>query len=402
MPQPDRMIHPGDRMTAEERLQAVVRLEEPDRVPLSMMVYYYAPFHTGDRMSDYMGRPEVYRRVSRKVYEDLGPWDIYYNINPVSRLMYSFAMMMRYLYPGKELPDDVMSQVEEFEYMRPEDYDRILEGGSFLADLAFRFRMLPRFCKDTQGLPPARLGLVLARDLLRQKVFWERDRRWCMKKGIAMQMGYQAEMPFDTFSMARTITPFSIDLFQRKEKIREASLKLAPAFADLSIWISRIMGVPRVQCYCHRTSSNFISPKQFEELAFPSLEVVVNRLVEAGITPILHCDGDWMKNFEVLRRLPRGKVILQLDGLTDIFRAKEEMGDHMCIFGDVPAEKLVMGSPAEVEEYCHRLIEEVGRGGGFILAAGCEIPYNAKPENLRAMTRSVHKHGYYRATARAA
>jgi len=37
----------------------------------------------------------------------------------------------------------------------------------------------------------------------------------------------------------------------------------------------------------------------------------------------------------------------------------------------------------------------VGGGGGFVLAAGCEIPYNAKTENLKAMTEAVVKYGYY-------
>ena len=388
-------IYDKDRMTAEERLDAVVRLEEPDRVPLSMMLYYYGPFHTNTRMSEYMKRPDVYREVSRKVYEDLGPWDIYYNINPVSRLIYSFAMMMRYLYPGDELPEDVMSQVEEVEYMRPEDYDRILETNYFFADFLFRGRMLPRFCKDAEGVSPARLWALLVRDVIRQKRFWDEDRKWCRQQGLAVQIGYQAEMPFDMFSMARTVVPFSIDLFQRPEKIRKAAMRLAPGFAELSIRIAKLMGVPRVQCYCHRTSNSFISPKQFEELVFPSLEGIVCRIIDAGMTPILHCDGDWLKNMKVMRRLPAKKIILQLDGLTDIFRAKEEIGDHMCLFGDVPAEMLVMGGPQEVEEYCHRLMEEAGRGGGFILAGGCEIPYNAKPENLRAMVRSVPKFGCY-------
>ncbi len=390
-------VYPEDRLTAEERFQAVVRLEEPDRVPLSLMIYYYGPFHARARMSEYMNRPEVYHRVSRRVYEDLGGWDLYYNINPVTRLVYSFAMMMRYLYPGKELPDDVMAQVEEFEYMRAEDYDGILEDGYCLSDLAFRLRMLPRFCKDVEGMSPKRVALLLARDLARQQRFWARDRAWCRRTGAAMLMGYEAEMPFDTFSMARTVVPFSMDLFQRPEKIRRVALRMAPGFAEYCIRIARLMGVPRVQCYCHRTSNSFISPRQFEELAFPSLQVVVERVADAGMTPILHCDGDWLKNMKILRRLPARKVIIQLDGLTDIFRAKEEIGDHMCLFGDVPAEKLSMGSPAEVEEYCHRLIEEVGRGGGFILAAGCEIPYNAKAENLRAMVRAVRKYGYYTA-----
>jgi len=388
-------IFAGDRLTAEERLEKVVRLEEPDRVPVSMMIYYYGPFHAGARMSEYMRRPSVYRRVSRKVYEDLGPWDIYYNINPVSRLLYSFVLMMKCLYPGDELPDDVMAQVEEVEYMKPEDYDAILEGSFYLADLAFRMRLLPRFCKEARGAGAVRLLGRLARDIVRQKLFWDQDRRWCRRQGMVMQIGFQAEMPFDVFSMARTVVPFSLDLFQRPEKIRRAALRLAPSFAETCVWAARWMGVPRIQLYCHRTSTSFLSPRQFEELAFPSLEAVVCRILDAGMTPILHCDGDWRKNFKTLRRLPARKVILQLDGLTDIFRAKEEIGDHMCLFGDVPAEKLVLGSPQEVEEYCHRLIEEVGRGGGFILAAGCEVPYNAKPENLRALVRSAFRYGVY-------
>ena len=67
----------------------------------------------------------------------------------------------------------------------------------------------------------------------------------------------------------------------------------------------------------------------------------------------------------------------------------------MCLFGDVSAAKLATGSPQEIDEYCHQLIEEVGQGGGFILAGGCEIPPNARFENLQAMVRAVQKYGYY-------
>ncbi len=96
-----------------------------------------------------------------------------------------------------------------------------------------------------------------------------------------------------------------------------------------------------------------------------------------------------------MRKLPAGKVLLQLDGLTDIFAAKERIGDRMCLFGDVPAAKLATGSATEVTEYCHRLIEVVGKGGGFMLAAGCEVPPNARPENVRAMVEAVDKYGRY-------
>jgi uroporphyrinogen-III decarboxylase len=53
---------------------------------------------------------------------------------------------------------------------------------------------------------------------------------------------------------------------------------------------------------------------------------------------------------------------------------------------------LCLGSVSEVDEYCHRLIEEVGKGGGYIMGAGCEIPPNARPENVKAMIDSVNKY----------
>ena len=36
------MLHPGDSMTAEERIQAAINLQVPDRVPLVPIVYYFA------------------------------------------------------------------------------------------------------------------------------------------------------------------------------------------------------------------------------------------------------------------------------------------------------------------------------------------------------------------------
>lgn len=65
----------------------------------------------------------------------------------------------------------------------------------------------------------------------------------------------------------------------------------------------------------------------------------------------------------------------------------------MCIMGDVPAALLKLGEPDEVDEYCRRLITELGADGGFILSTGCTLPLDAKPENVRAMIRSVSRYG---------
>ena len=69
--------------------------------------------------------------------------------------------------------------------------------------------------------------------------------------------------------------------------------------------------------------------------------------------------------------------------MTDMCKAKEILGDRMCLMGDVPAPLFTVGSAEEVAAYCRRLIDSVG--GGLILAAGCSIPDNARFENVKAM-----------------
>ena len=75
---------------------------------------------------------------------------------------------------------------------------------------------------------------------------------------------------------------------------------------------------------------------------------------------------------------------MALDGESDIFKAKEILGDHMCIMGDVPASMLYLDTPDIVYDYCSKLIRKLGPTG-FILQSGCDIPANAKLENVKAM-----------------
>ena len=77
-----------------------------------------------------------------------------------------------------------------------------------------------------------------------------------------------------------------------------------------------------------------------------------------------------------------------------MFKAKEVLGGHHCIQGGVLPTLLEAASPSEVEEYCKKLIEVCGKGGGFILGPGSSIDC-AKPENLKAMIDAAHKYGRY-------
>jgi hypothetical protein len=215
------------------------------------------------------------------------------------------------------------------------------------------------------------------------------------RRGVTTLYGFLPEVAFDSFSLARGLMPFVKDCRVRPEEVARAAEDLTEGYYFITRVICALMGIPRAQLFLHRSSNDFLSPKMFNELAFPSLKSLVDRLVAAGIQVVLHCDGNWDLNLEKLRELPAGNCIVEFDGPSNIFLAKEVIGDRMCIMGDVPPDMLCLASVSEVDEYCHRLIEEVGKGGGYIMASGCEVPPNARPENVRAMLGSVTKYGYY-------
>jgi len=205
-------------------------------------------------------------------------------------------------------------------------------------------------------------------------------------RGAAPLFGMGLEGPFDSFSMARSMMPFSTeDLFQRPDEIRRACEVAVHFFVAMGELGTSLTGVPRFIYACHRTSNDFISPKHFADLAFPSMRDITERLAARGITMVFHCDGWWDKNLDILAELPEGKCVFQFDGRTDMRLAREKLGPGHCIFGDVPAAMMAFSDEKDVSEYCAGLIRDIGADGRFILGAGCEIPPNAKPENVRAL-----------------
>ena len=75
-------------------------------------------------------------------------------------------------------------------------------------------------------------------------------------------------------------------------------------------------------------------------------------------------------------------------------KAKDILGDRICIRGNVPVSILAAGTPDDVRAYCKKLIDYAGRGGGFIMASSAAVD-DAKPENVRAMFEFTKEYGVY-------
>ena len=133
-----------------------------------------------------------------------------------------------------------------------------------------------------------------------------------------------------------------------------------------------------------RSATGNMSPALWERFVWPYIKRLGEAMIAEGAVPIFHLDSDWNRGLEFFREFPKGTCIVSLDGCTDIYKAKEVLGGHMCIMGDVPARMLALSGPDEVYDYSAKLVKDIGQSG-FILSSGCDIPANANVENVKAM-----------------
>jgi uroporphyrinogen-III decarboxylase len=120
----------------------------------------------------------------------------------------------------------------------------------------------------------------------------------------------------------------------------------------------------------------------------------MDALINEGLICMMFAEGGYNTRLETIKSdFPKGSVIWWFDQ-TDMALAKKILGDTFAIQGNVPSSLMVTGSPAEVKDYCRKLIETCGKGGGYIMAAGC-IAENPKLENLQAIMETIREYGVY-------
>ncbi len=351
-----------------DRILKAVALEKPDRIPMVLEYSGFAAYATKIEIADFISSPSKATETMIQAYKLIGGGDaINYGTFSPYRLSYLYGANVKV--PGIDLPPDGMWQVVETELMKVEDYDRILEIGwpeffkGFLSDRVFNDAAL--------NLLPANQDKV---DIIG---LWSDE-------GVPVLTGGNVTTPFELLCGSRSTEKFFLDLLEIPDKVEAVMELMIPhlALTNVDRMINHGYMVAWVGGW--RTAPFMLSPRIWERFVWPYFQQQVNKVVEAGLIPLLHLDSNWDRELSRFRDFPKGKIIMALDGDTDIFRAKEILGDHICLMGDVPPSMLAFDTPDDVYQYSRKLIRSLGPEG-FILQSGCDIPANATVENVQAM-----------------
>jgi uroporphyrinogen-III decarboxylase len=210
--------------------------------------------------------------------------------------------------------------------------------------------------------------------------------------GFPDMFGAISYAPFDYFGdYMRGAKGILTDIRRRPEKLLEAMDKAGVFILRQALGQSVRSNNKFVFIPIHWGPDGFMSPLQFKTIWWPSFKKLLLGLIENELIPVVLWEADCTSRLEVIGDMPRGKAVYWFER-TDIYRAKEVLGDTVCIRGNVSPSLMTTGSPEEVDANCRQLIEKVGKDGGFILDTAFGIPDEAPVENVRAMYQSVRKY----------
>jgi uroporphyrinogen-III decarboxylase len=404
----------------ETRVLDAVALKKPDRVPIAVMFSFFPAKYAGMTTQEAMYDPEKLWKAQWKTMTEFEP-DMEQNpfalrfLGPLMETL-DFRQLK---WPGHGVGPDLSYQFVEGEYMKAEEYDAFLADPT---DYMVR-RHWPRVfgaLKGFENLPPLRdiitysMGtpfgfgvfsspeVLAALDTLKKageksaqiayysRLFSEKAR----EAGFPLQSGGFSQAPFDTLGdYFRGTKGLMLDMYRRPDKVIKACEKLFPIMLEMAVNAARVSGNPRIFIPIHKGIDGFMSEEQFRRFFWPTLRELLTTFISEGLTPCVLWEGNCTTRLQIMKDIPAGKAVYSFEA-TDIFEAKAVLGETVCIRGNVPLSIMATGTPDDVKTYCRKLIDVVGKDGGYIMDASAGLD-DAKPENVRAMFEFTKEYGIY-------
>jgi uroporphyrinogen-III decarboxylase len=401
----------------ERRIDDAIQLKVPDRVPISAFGSFFSAKYYGFTCKEVMyDRDKAEQATLRFLHEfqpDTGENPFMFTL--IGEQLESIGYN-RLAWPGHGLDDMSPYQYLEREMMAAAEYDEYLFDPT---DFVIR-KVWPRIfdvLKPFENLPPLQTvtdymsvstfvafaepaikkaleaivntGRIVRETFGAAMMFNQK----LVELGFPILMGSAALVPFDYISdILRGTKGAMVDMRRIPDKLLAMIEKVYPMMMRMGL-MAKWAGKKGVFIPLHKGLDGFMSTDQFKTFYWPWLKKMIETFIAEGLIPMVLWEGHCDTRLELIGDIPKGKALYMFEG-TNLFKAKEVLGDRVCLQGNVPLSLLVGGSPEDVKDYCRKLIDVVGKGGGFIMAPSTALD-DAKPENVKAMFDATKEYGAY-------
>ena len=332
-------------MNSLQRVTAALRLQETDRVPVMAQVFGHAARLAGVPLEDYVRDGETLARCQLQALDRYG-CDAVFSVMDVSVETEAAGSVLRYPKDGYPVIErHVLSGDADWEGLAVPDPHRAGRMPEMLKALG----VLRRELEDEVVVVGCVLGpFTLATQLL----------------GLEQ-----------TLYLALDDTP-------RLVRLMDFATDVVIAFGQAQVRAGAHLPV----VFDPAASPAVVPPAFFREFELPRLQRVFGALSEAGAAANwLHIAGPAAP---ILAYYPKAGVHLaNFDYVVSAAEARSRI-PATCLDGNIKSFLFVEGSPAEVGVEARRLLRDFGDRRGFILSSGCEIPPEARPENVAALAQA--------------
>jgi hypothetical protein len=384
-----------EQMSKYQRIQAAMRFEEADRVPVIPINCYIIPYLAGLSVKEMFHEPRKLIRATVDALDFIGD-----SIDPNITTLDHLSLMAKSGWDQATLDWRIWDDYPPkgnipscYEKQIIDDYDDAMDRG--FSTVLYNTDIYEEVFKRS-------LDDFIYYEFEYPHIYARAWREFVEEYEVPLLMGGRFCHPLDLLQYYRGISKLTEDIFEQPDKVKEMCEWLMDYEMTRAMRQAMIMGAGEVlgadTIFFINGGPPGMSPAMFEEFYWPCAKKAVDTFVGHGFQVHCHWDNDLTPCLDTISHLtdglPVGKVRLDLEK-TNMKKAKEVLKNKVCILGNVPSALLVYGSVEEVDAYCRQLIEDCAEGGGYILGVECETPWNAKRENAKAVADAAEKYGRY-------
>jgi hypothetical protein len=398
---------------------AIQMKKKPDRVPIFVMPNMFPAYYSGMTVQDVMYDYGKCAAAWKKFVLDFQADGHMGCAGPGPGKVYEILDLKLYNWPGHGVAPQHSYQCVEGEYMKEEEYDALIDDPSnFFSNIFLPrvfgalepWKMLPFLPGILEiygiaynfipfGLPPVQNSFKALFEAGAEALKWAGAVGGLdgelISMGFPPVLGGFCKAPFDTLGdTLRGTKGVMTDIYRRPDKVIKAMEALTPLMIKLALGMVQMNAKPLIFMPLHKGADGFLSDEQYKKFYWPTFKEVMLGLIDAGCIPLPWAEGGYNSRLKIIKDLPRGKTFWMFDQM-DMVKAKQVVGDSFCFGGNVPSSMLGLGSPQEVRDYCKKLIDTAGKGGGFVMCNGSFFD-EAKAENVKAMVEVTKEYGVYK------
>jgi hypothetical protein len=405
---------------AVARFRDVVLMEKrPDRVPVFPLGTFMVPQMYGVTPYEAMYDTDKMLAAQLSFLKDYKP--DYYTTPALIGCGKVFDILdyKQYRLPGHGIAKTSVYQYVEDEYMLADEYPALINDPTdfWIRTLMPRgygalgpLKMIAPFTDMWEvvvvcgqmipfGIPPVQGALKALLDAGTEAMAWIQKvmgfEMQARGMGFPGAFGGATKAPFDILSdTLRGTRAMMLDMYRRPDMVLKAVERITPLVISQGVRGATFAGCPVVFIPLHKGADGFMSDAQFKKFYWPSLKALILGLAAEGCVPFCFCEGSYNTRLEYLKELPKTSCMWIFDR-TDMGKAKEAIGEKICIGGNVPSGLLLSGTPEQVKAYCKEVIDIAGKGGGYFMCTGTSMD-EGKADTIHAMIDTTKEYGVYR------